>query len=165
MCLVEDAPGEELGDVEGFRAWYALLHAHTRVLADLERRLLAETGLTLTAYEVLITLETGPECGRRMQDLAAAVLLSKSGGTRVVSALEHEGLVARRIPPDNRRVTYAALTGRGRDRIGAAKPVFFALVHERFGRHLRPGDARRLREILARVDAGAQATPPSRERH
>ncbi len=53
MCLVEDAPGEELVDVEGFRAWYALLHAHTRVLADLERRLLAETGLTLTAYEVL----------------------------------------------------------------------------------------------------------------
>lgn len=144
-------PRDDLVDPEGFRAWHVLLQANTTLLGALERGLQAETGLTMSAYEVLITLRDVPGRLCRMQELSRAVLLSKSGTTRVVAQLEDAGLVTRRIPADNRRTTHAVLTDEGVRRIDAAMPVLFRLVHEHFGRHLEPGDAETLTRILARL--------------
>ncbi|HXV93212.1 MAG TPA: MarR family transcriptional regulator [Pseudonocardia sp.] len=143
----------ELVDAEGFRAWHAMLQAHVRLLGVLERELQAETGLTMSAYEVLVTLRHEPRRYCRMQRLAEAVLLSKSGTTRVVAQLEELGLVVREIPPDNRRTTLAVLTDAGLARIDAAMPVLFRLVHEHFGRHLAPGEASTLTTVLSRIPA------------
>lgn len=142
---------EDLVGPEGFRAWHVLLQTHTALLGALERGLQEETGLTMSTYEVLITLRHVPDRLCRMQELAQAVLLSKSGTTRVVAQLEDAGLVTRRVPADNRRTTHAVLTDEGAARIDAAMPVLFRLVHEHFGRHLAPGDAEALIGILRRV--------------
>lgn len=140
-----------LTDPEGFHAWHTLLRAHISLINVLDRELQAATGLTMSTYEVLVSLYGVPERRCRMQQLSDAVLLSKSGTTRVVAQLEELGLVVREIPPTNRRTTHAVLTEAGTARIEAAMPVLFALVHEHFGRHLAPGDARGLTEILERV--------------
>lgn len=152
----------ELCDVAGFRAWHALLKTQVQLSAVLDRELQARTGLALTTYEVLVTLLDAPGRRMRMQDVADAVLLSKSGTTRVVGLLVDDGHVARDIPHDNRRVTYAVLTDAGRKAIVAAMPVLFELVHEHFGRHLTPSDAAALPRILSRIPARHADPPPGR---
>jgi len=148
------APGHSAAPdtkADWFQAWYSLLQTNVALMATLEQELQATTGLTLTTYEVLATLNHQPDRRMRMQDLAGAVLLSKSGTTRVVGVLENGGMVTREIPRDNRRVTYAVLTLDGTTTVERALPVFTRLVHEAFGQHLRPGDARALIEILSRI--------------
>lgn len=163
--MPEDASHHDAGltDAGGFSAWHALLQAQVSLNAVLDRELQARTGLALTAYEVLVTLRHAPDGRLRMQDLAAAVLLSKSGTTRIVGLLEADGLVRREIPADNRRTTFAVLTPAGRNRITAAMPVLFELVHEHFGRHLGHRDAATLVRILRRLPAaGASSARASR---
>ena len=54
-----------------------------------------------------------------MGDLAARLSLAQSGATRVIDRLVERGWVAREIPPDNRRTTYAVLTDEGRALVGS----------------------------------------------
>ena len=57
----------------------------TRVL---EAELVADQQLSLAAYDVLVQLAEAPERRLRMTELADAVLLSRSGVTRLVDRLE-----------------------------------------------------------------------------
>lgn len=138
-------------DPGGFDTWVAMLHVHVRLLVTLERGLLDRSGLTLSAFEVLATLNRAPDGRLRMQHLAEAVVMSNSGATRTVASLAARGLVDRLIPADDRRVTYAVITDAGRRRFAEAAPGFFARVHHHFGRHLHPGDAGTLQGFLHRV--------------
>ena len=63
--------------------------------AELEADLLGAL-LPLASYDVLVQLVEAPEHRLRMTDLADAVLLSRSGLTRLIDRLEREGLVAAR---------------------------------------------------------------------
>src|SRR5437763_1054664 len=86
---------------EGVRleAWRAFLTAHAVLTERLEAELQAERGLQLTWYDVLFQLSLTSGGERRMQELAGAVLLSKSGLTRLVARMEQAGLVERRACP------------------------------------------------------------------
>lgn len=53
--------------------------------------------LTLSSYEALAVLAHARDGRLRMQDLAAAVVTSKSGATRTVASLEAQGYVERVI--------------------------------------------------------------------
>ena len=66
---------------------------------------------------MLIRLARTPGNRLRMSDLAAQTSLTPSGLTRSVDRLEDTGLVARRVCPEDRRGSFAALTlnGEGRD--------------------------------------------------
>ena len=59
--------------------------------AELER----EHGLPLSSYDVLIQLSLVPYRRLRMFELADAIVLSRSGLTRLVDRLERAGLVER----------------------------------------------------------------------
>ena len=52
---------------------------------------MAEQQLSLAAYDVLVQLAEAPEHRLRMTELADAVLLSRSGVTRLVDRLEKAG--------------------------------------------------------------------------
>ena len=66
----------------------------------IERRLEAESGLSMQWFEVLIRLARSPGQRLRMTDLAAQTILTPSGLTRAVDRLVDAGLVARRGLPD-----------------------------------------------------------------
>jgi DNA-binding MarR family transcriptional regulator len=153
---------DQLTDREGFGAFLTLVHLYQRLLSTLERETQAAGHLTLSSYETLAVLTHAPDGRLRMQDLAAAVVTSKSGATRTVASLEAQGYVERVIPPENRRVTYAVVTDAGRAAWRDAAPGFFARVHEHFGRHLNPGDAQLLQKLLHRISTGLDpgSTPP-----
>ncbi|HLZ72894.1 MAG TPA: MarR family transcriptional regulator [Dehalococcoidia bacterium] len=121
----------------------------------LEAELLAERGLPLAWYDVLFQLSLAPGGERRMQELAGAVLLSKSGLTRLVSRMEQAGLVERRPCPTDLRGTIAALTPAGAATLRRARPVHLRGIREHFARHLSDEEARTLRAAFGKLLAEA----------
>src|SRR5918998_5973050 len=95
-------------------AWRSLITAHAVVVEKVERALL-EAGLPpLGWYDVLLELSAAPGCRLRMHELAGAVVLSRSGLTRLVDRLEKAGLLRRESDPSDRRGGVAVVAGPGR---------------------------------------------------
>lgn len=120
-------------------AWYGLLRTHADLVRALDRELQAACGISFGDYDVLVTLANGPAEGMRMGQLADAIVLSPSGVTRVVARLERAGLVERRA--ENQRIVRAALTDRGRHRLGEAAPIHLDGIRRRFLEPLGDGAA------------------------
>lgn len=137
-------------------AWRALITAHARVVERIERAL-AQAGLPpLGWYDVLLELSAAPGCKLRMHELARAVVLSRSGLTRLVDRLEKAGLLVREPTPEDGRGFLAVLTDEGRETLRRMWPVYAAGIAEHFGRHLTDEEARVLAEALSRVRAAAE---------
>ena len=114
----------------------------------------AAHGLTLSQSEVLIFLDDAPDQRMRMAELAKEVLLSSSGGTRIVQRLETLGYITRHAATDDRRGLYAQLTDVGRDVVNAASATYQAGVRATFLDQLRATDQIALSVISTRVSAG-----------
>jgi DNA-binding MarR family transcriptional regulator len=138
-------------------AWRLLLEAHASTTELLERELVAERGLPLSRYDVLLNLAEAPGGRLRMQELSASVLLSKSGLSRLVDRMVEAGLVRRERCQDDRRGWFAVLTDQGRSALRRAAPVHLRGIQEHFARHLRPEEVEVLAAALARVVAAARA--------
>lgn len=93
----------------------------------------------------------------RMSQLAEAVLLTRSGLTRLVDRLERRGLVERRKCPSDARGFLAALTDEGLRRFQEARPTHLAGVRRLFLDLLEPDELERLASIWQRVDSAATA--------
>ena len=144
--------GEQLSAPER-AAWRAFLRAHAALQGTLGRELAAR-GMPIAFYDVLTQLaETG---GRlRMSELADAVLLSRSGLTRLIDRMERAGFVKRERCADDRRGAFAAITPAGRRALRRTGPVHARGVSEHFARHLTREEANTLTGALERV-AGSQ---------
>ena len=81
---------------------------------------MAEHQLPLAWYDVMVQLVEAPERRLRMTDLAGAVLISRSGLTRLVDRMVADGLIRRAPAPDDARGTFACLTDEGYDRLRTA---------------------------------------------
>jgi MarR family 2-MHQ and catechol resistance regulon transcriptional repressor len=99
---------------------------------------IAEQGLALIEFEVLIRLSRSPEGQLRMTDLSTQTSLTTSGVTRVVDRLERDGLVRRMACPSDRRSSYAVITRAGRDRLDAILPGHLDLIDQWFTGLLTP---------------------------
>jgi DNA-binding MarR family transcriptional regulator len=131
-------------------AWKAFLRAQAELISTLDRELQAEQGLPLTFFDVLAQLSQAG--GRlRMSELADAVLLSRSGVTRVVDRMERAGLVRREACSTDRRSLYAALTPEGKRVLTQARPAHLRGVAEHFARHLSDDEAKTLTAALGRM--------------
>jgi DNA-binding MarR family transcriptional regulator len=140
-------------------SWRALLGAHARVLARIERDLRDEGLPPLTWYDVLWALYRAPDRRLRMSELAGHVVLSRTGLVRLVDRIEAAGLVRREAVPEDRRGAYATLTEAGADMLRRMWPVYARGIRELF---LQPvgGDAQRVRAALERVADAAGPPPP-----
>jgi DNA-binding MarR family transcriptional regulator len=135
-------------------AWRALITANALVLEKIERALAGASLPPLGWYDVLLELSGAPDGRLRMHELARAVVLSRSGLTRLVDRLEGAGLLGREPDPADRRGSYAAITEEGRTMLRRMWPVYAAGIAEYFGRHLTDEEARVIASALGRV-AGA----------
>ncbi len=132
-------------------AWRAMITAHATVVEKIERAL-HEAGLPpLGWYDVLLELSAAPVCRLRMHELARAVVLSRSGLTRLVDRLEKAGLLRREPDLSDRRGAFAVLTDEGKDMLRRMWPVYAAGIAEHFGRHISDEEAHALTEALSRV--------------
>jgi DNA-binding MarR family transcriptional regulator len=145
-------------DPASLSAWRLLLEAHATVTELLEHELVAERGLPLSRYDVLLNLAEAPDSRLRMQELSASVLLSKSGLSRLVDRMVEAGLVRRERCEDDRRGWFAVLTDQGRSALRRAAPVHLRGIEEHFTRHLDPEEVEAMTAALTRVVAAARAS-------
>ena len=138
-------------DEAELRAWRGFLETHTRLVRELDEELRAEHDLALTTYDVLTTLESAPDRRLRMRDLADAILLSRSGLTRMVDRLEREGLVTREECADDARGAFAQVTDRGLETLRRARPTHQEGVRRRFLDRLEPAERDALGELWSRM--------------
>ena len=136
---------------EQLASWRSFLRAHAYLSRVLEAELLADQQLSLASYDVLLQLAEAPGRRLRMTELAAAVLLSRSGVTRLVDRLEKAGLVTRgRVASDGRGVA-AELTPAGLDRLRNAAPTHLAGVLRHFVSRLDRDDLDAMERISSRL--------------
>jgi len=112
--------------------WVALLRVHATTTRRFNTQLVAEHGLTLNDYEVLLHLARADERRLRRVDLAQRVLLTPSGITRLLEGLERAGYVERASCASDARVTYAQLTDAGLEKIREASETHVAGINELF---------------------------------
>ncbi|MGH7610702.1 MAG: MarR family winged helix-turn-helix transcriptional regulator [Candidatus Dormibacteria bacterium] len=140
---------------EELAAWRAFLRAHSVITRALERELVQSHGLPLAEYDVLVQLQEAPGGALRMAELADRVLLSRSGLTRLVERLEHQGLVRRQVCSADARGAFAVITDSGQQRLQEAAPSHLASVHEHFARALSPTQMTDLQQALERLGGTA----------
>src|SRR5262249_10278025 len=140
--------------------WRMFLRAHASIAGRLERDLVAEHGLPLAWYEVLLQLAEAPGQRLRMTDLADRVLLSGSGLTGLVDRLVAEGLVERAACPSDARGTFSVLTPAGLQRLRDAAPTYLRGIAEYVSGPLTEPELDSLRRLLGKLlDAtGADST-------
>lgn len=151
--------GPESGLTVRGRAWRALLVVSQELVRALDAALQRGVGLELRQYDVMLHVSEG-NGGRRMTDLAEAVVLSKSGLTSLVDRMETAGLLERQPDPDDRRATRVVLSAQGRVRFREAAAHHREVVHRIFTGHVTDAEAEAMVEALERVRRGLQSETP-----
>jgi DNA-binding MarR family transcriptional regulator len=145
-----DACGGGFSDLE-LDAWRGFLRTHAMLVRELDEQLSERHGLPLSSYDVLVQLDEAPEGRLRMSHLADAVLLSRSGLTRLVARLCEQGLIERAECKNDARGAFAAITDAGRARLGEARETHRAGVRDRFLGRLGEREQRQLAKAWSRL--------------
>ena len=131
--------------------WRWFLRAHATITRALENELEAEEKLSLASYDVLVQLAEAPDRRLRMTELADAVLLSRSGVTRLVDRLERMGLVSRCPVESDGRGVAARLTDAGLGRLRRASRSHLTGVQRHFVARLDKASLESLEAISRRL--------------
>ena len=132
-------------------AWVTLLIAHAHTVRKVDRDLDQRLGISISSFDALQQLSRAPGERLRMQELAAAVLLSKSGLTRLVDRLELAGLVIREGVTGDRRSLFVSLTEAGRALVMRSRSVVSESVTRHFGVHYTEQELAAMRALLERL--------------
>lgn len=138
-------------DPRALASWRVFLRAHAVITRRLEAELLEEQKLPLASYDVLVQLVDAPGHRLRMTELASAVLLSRSGLSRLVDRLQRQGLVSRQTATEDGRGMYAVLLPAGLDRLRAAAPTHLRGVGEHMTSKFTDAELDELRALLERL--------------
>jgi DNA-binding MarR family transcriptional regulator len=149
--------GHEFLEPGEYEAWNAMLGVTQAVLRELDAALRADDGLSVTEFDVLITLWNAPRHRLGMTELASRVLLSPSGLTHLVTRMERDGLVAREGDPADGRKFHTVLTSAGEARLRAARRTHNTVLRSVLLGHLGPKDRRALADIGRRLSAATEA--------
>jgi DNA-binding MarR family transcriptional regulator len=150
-------------DKHHIETWRTFLDAHALILSAVERDLAAANMPPSSWYDVLWTLARAPEGRMRIHELADAVLLSRSGLSRLLDRMESEGLLTRAVCPSDRRGAFAVITEEGSAALRSMWPVYERSIAEHFVPHLGE-EAKALRAALSRVADSARADGDERLR-
>src|SRR3954452_10063225 len=147
--------GNCTGETE-IRTWIRFVITHSAITREIEARLMGAHGLTLSDYDVLVQLARAPDLKLRNIELAEAVVLTRSGVTRLVDGLEKDGLVARCSCPSDKRGTFVALTEAGLARLRSATSTHVEGVRELFVERLGNEGVAQMDAMLRSLPAGSE---------
>lgn len=110
-------------DLDLITTFGRLLEAGAALQRDLGRELTAACGIQQTWLEVMLRISRSPEGRIPMSTLAGQLTLTTGGVTRLLDRMVDAGYVERVPCPTDRRITYAALTPTGQDKLRQASVV------------------------------------------
>lgn len=139
------------------QAWRLLMESQALVVERVEASL-AERGLPpLAWYDVLWAVREAPGRRLRQSRLADAVVMSRSGLSRLVDRIEAAGLLRREACPSDRRGADVVLTPEGRAMLRRMWAVYGDGIARGFAAAVPDPEA--LTEALAPVVAALRAAP------
>ena len=136
---------------ERLATWTRFLKAHSAITRRLERDLAGGHRLTLSDYDVLLQLSHAPGHRLRPVELARAVLLTRSGISRLVQGLERAGLVERIDCPGDARGFLVGLTPAGLALVRRARATHLEGVAELFADRYSDEELQSLSRLLERL--------------
>jgi DNA-binding MarR family transcriptional regulator len=148
-------PGDETQ-----RLWSALVSVYQPALRDVVTALERDAGIDSGTYSALAYID---QAGGRMRLRELADLMrvrySQPGLSRLVQRMEGDGLVERRVDPDDRRGTVVSLTRAGRGRFRRAHEVYDAALEEHLGGRLTAAATTSLTRALEHLAARRGISP------
>jgi DNA-binding MarR family transcriptional regulator len=135
------------------RAWLAYIRVQLRLAYEMNRQLLADSGLSLPDYDVLTALSVADKGRMPITVLAAQIGWERSRVSHHVRRMSTRGLVTCGSSAADRRVTEVTLAGPGRQALEEAAPGHVDLVRRLFFGGLPAGLAGPLSEALESVYA------------
>jgi len=132
-------------------AWINLRQAGRVIQTRLEERLQKEADLSWAEFELLMRLRVSAAHPLQMSEIAAQLVGSPSGTTRIADRLARDGLIVRETPRENRRIVRVQLTDHGREVLSKADEVIKTNVQEVLGDHLTETEVTELRALLRKL--------------
>ncbi|MBG0851420.1 MarR family transcriptional regulator [Streptomyces spinoverrucosus] len=129
-----------------------LIKAATRLEQRIDSALRRECGISHTMLEVLIRLCRRPGEDVSQRQLAADLILTSSGTTRLIDRMEEAGLVRRVASPADRRSVLVEATEQGRAAFLKAAAVHSQVVERYFVAPVARDDYARLTGALSEIN-------------
>jgi DNA-binding MarR family transcriptional regulator len=126
------APAGGWLDADQQRAWLAYIRVQLRLAYEMNRELLADTGMSLPDYDVLTALSVADEGRMPITVLAAQIGWERSRVSHHVRRMSARGLVGCVLSAADKRVTEVTLTPAGRQAVWDAAPGHVDLVRRLF---------------------------------
>ncbi|WP_086023057.1 MarR family winged helix-turn-helix transcriptional regulator [Streptomyces sp. SPB074] len=146
-------------DVALLEGWHGIARGLGGVQEELSAEVARGSRIDPAAVQVLWFLLTRPGVAVPMNQVARLLGFSTAGTTKVVDRLAELGLLERRPSPDDRRVTFAALTPGGRAAAGDLADDLARALRERVVGVIGEEGFTTLVSLTGRLAKGADAWP------
>lgn len=140
---------------DALRIWLYLLKCSKRLEQELSDRFRANFNSSLSRFDVLAHLDLAGEEGLSTSQLARRLLASKGNITRLLDRMEQDGLIERRQPLSDRRVSRICLAPRGAELFSRMAPAHEGWCQDILGGLTDPDRdslIRQLRQLKERLD-------------
>jgi DNA-binding MarR family transcriptional regulator len=147
------AVSTESSRLEGaaLEAWRSYLQSHAGIVRELDAELVAQHGITVRDYEVLLYLAQADERKLPMSALSERTMLTRSGITRLIDGLVGQGWIERVSCASDARVSYARLTDPGHEKLRQAGCTHVAGIERLFLAHFSTAELEQLAGLLGRL--------------
>jgi DNA-binding MarR family transcriptional regulator len=132
-------------------AWRSYLQSHAGIVRELDADLIAQHGLTVRDYEVLLYLAQAENRKLPMSALSERTMLTRSGITRLVDGLVGQELIERVSCESDARVSYARLTDSGYTKLRDAGCTHVAGIERLFLANFSADELELLAGLLSRL--------------
>jgi DNA-binding MarR family transcriptional regulator len=132
-------------------AWRSYLQSHAGIVRELDADLIAQHGLTVRDYEVLLYLAQAENHSLPMSALSERTMLTRSGITRLIDGLVSQEFIERVPCESDARVSYARLTATGYEKLRQAGCTHVAGIERLFLAHFSPAELEQLAGLLGRL--------------
>jgi len=142
-------------DGAALEAWRSYLQSHAGIVRELDADLIAQHGLTVRDYEVLLYLAQADDHSLPMSALSERTMLTRSGITRLIDGLVAQAFIERVPCESDARVSYARLTETGYTKLRQAGCTHVAGIERLFLAHFSPAELEQLAGLLGRLPGAA----------
>ncbi len=133
------------------RAWLTLLGTSNAIKKSVDAQLRDRFGVSISRFDVMAALDRRDPDGLRAGELSRQLMVTVGNTTQVTAPLIRDGLVQRRISPQDARGVIFSLTAKGRTLFSEMAVEHKVWIHQAFA-GLSTKDLADLRNLLDQLE-------------